>query len=183
MLFSLRYSSQAAVQRHPDSNVSSPWKRGTKETVIFLVQKGEAIPSASWWVEEVPIISHCEVLLFEQRECSKDFYHNCHGYYFYFSSVLSHFSLCHVLSEMLSIFELLHTNFFFILCSQMTSNITMGRARPSTLASWSTLPLPSCLWPSLVCLTICLTWTTMTDMWSMLCLTWSGVLLYWRCGE
>lgn len=49
MLFSsLHCSSQTAVQGDPDPNLSSPRTGGTQETVFFLVQKGEVVPSASW---------------------------------------------------------------------------------------------------------------------------------------
>lgn len=127
---------------------------------------------------------------FYKRNLVTDFCHNFHGQSFLifkilwlFSFLFSHFSLWHVLTDMLSVFKLLHTTFFFIVFSQMTSDTTTVRARPSTLASWSTSLLPWCPWPLLACLTICLTGTTMTNMWCLLCLTWSGVLFYWRYGE
>lgn len=74
-------------------------------------------------------------------------------------------------------------HFLSILYPQMTSDTTTARVRPSTLASWSTLPLRWCLWLSLERLTICLTGRTTTNMWSLLCSTWSGALLFWRYGQ
>lgn len=75
------------------------------------------------------------------------------------------------------------TTFLSFLYPQMPSGTTMVRVRPSTLASWSTLPLPWCLWLSSECLTTCLIGRTTTNTSSSLCSTWSGALLSWRYGQ
>lgn len=49
----LSCSSQTAVQRDPDSNVPSAPSGWAEETLLFLVQKGEVVPSATWWVTQV----------------------------------------------------------------------------------------------------------------------------------
>lgn len=77
-------------------------------------------------------------------------------------------------------FVVLVLTFFCVFYPQMQSDITMVRVRPSTLASWSTLPLPLYPWLSSECLTTCLTGRTMTNMSSLLCSTWCGALWSWR---
>lgn len=178
MLLSLYCSSQTAVQRDPDSNVSSTRTGRTQETVFFLVQKDEVVPSASWWVTILchflflwkTLLWHCYNALTEPAQ---------RLFIVLLSAEIS--LLSNVLTELkVFIHGITHYFYFIILCSQMVLDTTSVRVKPSTLASWSILLSLWSLWLSSVCLTTCLTGRTMTNMSCLLCLTWCGVLLFWR---